>query len=214
MPATRHAGRSAGRFGWACGCGTWPARRKSPDAASHQSGRIGGHAPPTAGQKLAPNELALLRRWIEEGANYSQHWAYVIPQRPAVPALPATFLLRGPTTPSITTSDNAWLKKVSSRNLKRSLCARSSCSWTLREFLPLGIKCNNLSTIRHRMPMSEWLIAFWPARPMANIGTIVARLGPLCRSAGYADDPARNIWPTVTMSLKPSIATSVRPIYH
>src|SRR5262245_16969725 len=36
--------------------------------------------PPKAGPPLAPAQVALLRRWIEQGAPYAEHWALVRPQ--------------------------------------------------------------------------------------------------------------------------------------
>ena len=44
--------------------------------------------PPSAKNPLAPEEIALLRRWIEEGAAWPEHWAFVAPARPPVPPLP------------------------------------------------------------------------------------------------------------------------------
>jgi hypothetical protein len=42
--------------------------------------------PPTkSGKKLTKEQVTLLRRWIEQGAPYAKHWAYVKPERPAVP---------------------------------------------------------------------------------------------------------------------------------
>ncbi len=42
--------------------------------------------PPKATHKsLTPTQKNLLARWIKEGAVYQEHWAYVSPQRPAVP---------------------------------------------------------------------------------------------------------------------------------
>ncbi|MEE2939123.1 MAG: PSD1 and planctomycete cytochrome C domain-containing protein, partial [Planctomycetota bacterium] len=41
--------------------------------------------PPDAGERLTERELALLRRWIEEGAKCDTHWAFQNPTRPAVP---------------------------------------------------------------------------------------------------------------------------------
>jgi len=43
--------------------------------------------PADAGEPLAPEELEVLRRWIESGAPYSQHWAFVAPERSALPTL-------------------------------------------------------------------------------------------------------------------------------
>jgi mono/diheme cytochrome c family protein len=44
--------------------------------------------PPGKTQKaLKDSEKALLKRWIEEGAEYQRHWAYVAPKRPHVPSV-------------------------------------------------------------------------------------------------------------------------------
>jgi hypothetical protein len=36
-------------------------------------------------KKLKASEKALLKRWIEEGAEYQPHWAFIPPKRPALP---------------------------------------------------------------------------------------------------------------------------------
>lgn len=43
--------------------------------------------PPNARRQLTPSEIGLFRRWIEQGAEWKGHWAYVRPDRPAVPAV-------------------------------------------------------------------------------------------------------------------------------
>ena len=43
--------------------------------------------PPESHKTLKPAEIALLRRWVSEGAAYQEHWAFITPQRPTVPAL-------------------------------------------------------------------------------------------------------------------------------
>ncbi len=42
--------------------------------------------PPESHKKLGSREVALLQKWIEQGAEYQAHWAYVPPVKPAVPA--------------------------------------------------------------------------------------------------------------------------------
>ncbi|WP_397569209.1 DUF1553 domain-containing protein [Schlesneria sp. T3-172] len=37
--------------------------------------------PPSFGPKLSPDEVALLKRWIDEGADYQPHWSFVLPRR-------------------------------------------------------------------------------------------------------------------------------------
>ncbi|MCZ6792060.1 MAG: DUF1553 domain-containing protein, partial [Planctomycetota bacterium] len=41
--------------------------------------------PPDAHRELETSEIALIRRWIEEGAEWQGHWAYVPPRRPPIP---------------------------------------------------------------------------------------------------------------------------------
>ena len=42
--------------------------------------------PADAGPALSAAQIALLRQWIAEGAEYQKHWAYLPPVRPAAPA--------------------------------------------------------------------------------------------------------------------------------
>ncbi|MCC6417899.1 MAG: PSD1 domain-containing protein [Gemmataceae bacterium] len=43
--------------------------------------------PPSSGRQLTPRQIELLRRWVEQGAVYQNHWSYIPPQRPSVPAV-------------------------------------------------------------------------------------------------------------------------------
>jgi hypothetical protein len=43
--------------------------------------------PAKSGKSLAPAEVARLKTWIEEGAGYQGHWAFVPPTRPPVPSV-------------------------------------------------------------------------------------------------------------------------------
>ncbi|MFO0958744.1 MAG: PSD1 and planctomycete cytochrome C domain-containing protein [Isosphaeraceae bacterium] len=43
--------------------------------------------PPKTGKSLKPEQVETLRRWIAEGAEYSQHWAFSPPRRAEPPAL-------------------------------------------------------------------------------------------------------------------------------
>ena len=45
---------------------------------------------PTSTKKLTRAQRSLLIRWIKQGGQYQQHWAYSAPKRPAVPALAVT----------------------------------------------------------------------------------------------------------------------------
>ena len=41
---------------------------------------------PKSNKKLADRQIAILRKWIEQGAAWKDHWAYLAPVRPAIPA--------------------------------------------------------------------------------------------------------------------------------
>ncbi len=61
--------------------------------ASAEDGRM---PPEEKGKALGDAEVEVLRRWIDEGARYEQHWAYVPPQRPPVPAVRDSTWSRNP----------------------------------------------------------------------------------------------------------------------
>lgn len=42
--------------------------------------------PPESNQTLRPDEIDLLDQWIEAGAAYDRHWAFVSPQKPKIPS--------------------------------------------------------------------------------------------------------------------------------
>jgi Protein of unknown function (DUF1553)/Protein of unknown function (DUF1549)/Planctomycete cytochrome C len=55
------------------------------------TGDADARMPPADSKKPAvtPAEAQLIQRWIDQGAEYDAHWAYVKPTRPAVPAVKA-----------------------------------------------------------------------------------------------------------------------------
>jgi hypothetical protein len=52
--------------------------------------------PPDSGKVLSDAERALLKRWIEQGAKYEKHWAFVAPVRPTVPEVKKRDLVHNP----------------------------------------------------------------------------------------------------------------------
>ncbi len=46
------------------------------------------HMPPAkTGKKLSDQQIELVKRWIEQGAPWQEHWAFIAPKRPEVPKL-------------------------------------------------------------------------------------------------------------------------------
>ena len=44
------------------------------------------HMPPTdSGRKLTPRQIALIGRWIDQGAAWQKHWSFIPPTQPALP---------------------------------------------------------------------------------------------------------------------------------
>jgi hypothetical protein len=69
--------------------------------------------PPEAGPPLTQAQQDVLRRWIGGGAVYRQHWAFVAPQRPAVPTVRRADWPQNPL-------DNFVLAKLEAAGLKPS----------------------------------------------------------------------------------------------
>src|SRR5262245_26680173 len=46
--------------------------------------------PQSLDRKLTRDQVALIAKWIDEGAEWQTHWAYVPPQKPELPAVKAT----------------------------------------------------------------------------------------------------------------------------
>ena len=69
--------------------------------------------PPKSAKKLTPKQKELLKEWIAGGAEYQPHWAYIQPQRPAVPPPKNSTWVRNPI-------DVFILQSLESKNLQPS----------------------------------------------------------------------------------------------
>ena len=52
--------------------------------------------PADAGKQLTAEQIATLRKWIEQGARWSGHWAFTAPQRPELPPVSRPEWVRNP----------------------------------------------------------------------------------------------------------------------
>lgn len=52
--------------------------------------------PPKSNRRLSAEQRKLLERWINDGAEYQAHWAFVAPQRPELPAVEDKSWIRNP----------------------------------------------------------------------------------------------------------------------
>jgi hypothetical protein len=159
-------------------------------SATNQDKRM---PPASTGKKLTTAQIADVRQWISAGAPYAEHWAYVKPVRPAFPEV----------------SDKTWprngidrfiLARLDKEGLKPSLHAdrttlirRVSLDLTGLPPTPQEVddflKDDNPQAYEHlvdRLLQREGFGEHW-----ARMWLDLARYAD---SAGYADDPPRNIW--------------------
>ncbi len=68
---------------------------------------------PASGRTLTEDQIARLRRWIDEGAKWNTHWAYLPPRRPEVPRTENAGWVRNPI-------DNFVLSRLGKARLKHA----------------------------------------------------------------------------------------------
>lgn len=149
--------------------------------------------PPTTGKKLTPREIELLTAWVRQGAPYALHWSYQKPVRPQLPAV----------------QNQAWARGA----IDRFLLARLE-----REHLQPAAEADRYTLIRR---LSLDLVGLPPTVAEAEafahdpdpqayeklVDRLLAKdaygenwaqmwldLARYADSAGYADDPPREIW--------------------
>ncbi len=52
--------------------------------------------PPDGEQHLKPEEIVLIKRWIEQGANWQRHWSFITPTQPELPEVEQSSSIREP----------------------------------------------------------------------------------------------------------------------
>ncbi|MSQ92979.1 MAG: DUF1553 domain-containing protein [Gemmataceae bacterium] len=57
--------------------------------------------PAKSGKKLSEQQIDLIRRWIEQGASWQEHWAFIAPKRPELPTVKDAKWVRNPIDASI-----------------------------------------------------------------------------------------------------------------
>lgn len=151
--------------------------------------------PADAGERLSAEEIAVLRRWVNQGAEFSKHWSYVVPQQPEVPDVPTEFS-EWPHNPI----DHFTLRKMLQHNLRPSSEA-DRYALVRRVFLDLTGLPPSIeeadSFVQNPDPAAyEQLVDDLLQRD--SFGEHWARkwldLARYADSAGYADDPSRTIW--------------------
>lgn len=150
--------------------------------------------PPKHGEPFTPEEVALVRRWIEEGAKYETHWAYVKPERPELPRV------EGEAPATDHPVDAFVLERLKEESLDFSpeadpatLVRRVAMDLTGLPPTPEEVKAlvADPSPEAYARYVDELLARPTYGEHWARMWLDLARYAD---SAGYADDPSRTIW--------------------
>jgi hypothetical protein len=149
--------------------------------------------PAGKGRRFNDEEVALIRRWIDQGANYAEHWSYVKPQRPPLPAVTNT---QWP----IQSIDHFILARLEAEGLTPSppadrLTLARRVSLDLTGLPPTWEQAtkfaNDPSVDAYEKYVDHLLDQPTFGERWAGVWLDLARYAD---SAGYADDPPRTIW--------------------
>ena len=149
--------------------------------------------PPDSGKELTAREITLLKKWIEQGADYARHWSYVKPRRSPLPKV-------GESTWPRNAIDHFILARLEREKLKHApeadraaLIRRVALDLTgipptlaeVDEFIA-DSDSGSYERLVDRLLKKEAFGEHW-----ARLWLDQARYAD---SSGYADDPARTIW--------------------
>ncbi|MGL6094294.1 MAG: PSD1 and planctomycete cytochrome C domain-containing protein [Fimbriiglobus sp.] len=149
--------------------------------------------PPKTGKKLTAKEIATLREWVKQGANYAVHWAYEKPARSAVPTVSDPKWVRNPVDAFVLARLDAEGLKPSPEADRFALARRVALDITGLPPTPADADAYvNDSTPGAYERYVDTLLAK-PAfgEHWARMWLDLARYAD---SAGYADDSPRTIW--------------------
>lgn len=147
--------------------------------------------PPEHGSMLTDQEISLLRQWIAEGAEWSNHWAFVAPKRPEVPTSPEGLapvdafvrarLTKEGLAPAPEAARVQWLRRVSF-----DLVGLPPAPEEVESF------CADKESGAHERVVDRLLASPRFGERWASVWMDLARYAD---TKGYEKDPHRDIWP-------------------
>jgi hypothetical protein len=150
--------------------------------------------PAEAHKTLKPDQIALLRQWVKEGARYEEHWAFIAPKMPPVPATKDVHWARNPI-------DNFILARLEKEGLtpspeadKRTLIRRVSYDLTGLPPTPKEVEAfvADNSPNAYEKVVDRLLASPRYGEHRAHYWLDVARYGD---TQGLHEDTLRSIWP-------------------
>ncbi|WP_020468931.1 DUF1553 domain-containing protein [Zavarzinella formosa] len=149
--------------------------------------------PPRTGKKLTAGEITLLRQWIQDGAKYETHWAYVPPKRAELPPVKNTAWVQTPVDRFVLAKLEQLGFKPAGEADRYALARRVALDLT---GLPPTVAETD-AFVKDTTPGSyeryvdKMLAKESYGEHWARLWLDLARYAD---SAGYADDPLRTIW--------------------
>ncbi len=134
--------------------------------------------PPDAGERLKPAQIATLRKWIEQGAEYTPHWAFVKPKQVPPPAVKNSSWIRNPI-------DNFVLARLEKEGLSPSPEADAA---TLIRRLSLDLT----GLLPNPRETEEFTAAYRDANPQAKSEVYAKLVDRLLNSPHYGERQARH----------------------
>jgi hypothetical protein len=149
--------------------------------------------PPGKGKSLVPAQVELLKRWIEQGAEWKGHWAYIKPVRPHVPLVDSP-RVRNPIDAFILTSLAPTGLKPSPEADRATLIRRVSLDLTGLPPTPVEIKAflDDDKPEAYERVVDRLLGSLHYGERMAAHWLDLVRFAD---TIGYHSDNPRNIWP-------------------
>jgi hypothetical protein len=150
--------------------------------------------PADVGAPLTAQEQDLFHRWIAQGADYQQHWAFVPPVKAALPQVSEEHWVRNPIDYFVLARlDQEGLKPAAAAD-RHTLIRRLALALTgLPPTLPeVDDFVSDRSENAYEALVSRYLNSSAYGERWAAVWLDLARYAD---SAGYAQDPVRTIWP-------------------
>ena len=150
--------------------------------------------PPEAGEMLSADEVTLLRRWINGGAEYEPHWSYTRISRPMIPMVSDLSWPRNQIDRFILAKLEAEDLEPSQEADRMTLSRRLALDLTGLPIAPEQVDkfVADISTDAFKKFVDTLLSHPGYGEHMARSWLDLARYAD---SAGYADDPPRTVWP-------------------
>ena len=154
-----------------------------------------GKMPPVrSGKKLTAKQIDLIKRWIDQGANYEQHWAFVAPVRSQSPKVKATDWGRNPIDAFVLAKLEQQGLSPSARAERRRLIRRVTLDLTGLPPTPDEVQAflEDKSDNAYEKVVDRLLASPHYGEHMALPWLDAARYAD---TNGYQNDRIRNMWP-------------------